>query len=102
MMERVFHEKQTALERQSFKYLDIFEQQMREHKQAQREFYETQAEEDMENDKNKPAFFREHKNQINGNEPKSSDKAFDSVAEEMQGGRRLSKKAEDVKAWQNL
>lgn len=31
-MERVLHERQGALEGQSFKYLDIFEQQMREHK----------------------------------------------------------------------
>jgi hypothetical protein len=30
MIERSFHDKQAALERQSFKYLDIFEQQMRE------------------------------------------------------------------------
>jgi hypothetical protein len=40
MIERSFHDKQAALERQSFKYLDIFEQQMREQKQARKEFYE--------------------------------------------------------------
>ena len=33
-MERVFTEKQSAMEKQSFKYLDIFEQQSREHKLA--------------------------------------------------------------------
>jgi hypothetical protein len=31
-------------------------------------------------------------------EPKSSDMQFDSI----DGDRRMSKKAEDVKAWQNL
>lgn len=38
-MARAFSEKQRAMEGQSFKYLDIFEQQAREHKQAQKEFY---------------------------------------------------------------
>ena len=57
-MERVLHERQSSLEGQSFKYLDIFEQQMREHKQAQKEFYEAKAQEEDEADKNKPAFFQ--------------------------------------------
>jgi hypothetical protein len=34
MMQRAYHEKQRSLENQSFKYLDIFDRQMREHKQA--------------------------------------------------------------------
>lgn len=46
MMERAFHQKQQSLEQQSFKFLDIFEQQMREQKQAQKEFYETRDQED--------------------------------------------------------
>jgi hypothetical protein len=33
-MEKRLAEKQSALEGQSFKYLDIFDKQMREHKQA--------------------------------------------------------------------
>lgn len=34
---------------------------MREHKMAQKEFYENQKEEEDENDANKPAYFRKKK-----------------------------------------
>lgn len=89
-MERAYAAKQTALEGQSFKYLDIFERQLLEHKLAQKEFYDTKDQEDKENEKNKPAYFRDHKL-----EPRSSDANFDE-------GKPLSKKAEDSKAWKNL
>ena len=42
--QRMAHEmgfKQKAIDSGNFKYLDIFEKQLREHKQAQKEFYET-------------------------------------------------------------
>ena len=71
---------------------------MREHKLAQKEFYENQKEEDDEHDANKPAYFRKKKAAHQGNEPKSSDCKFDEATEE----RPLSKKAEDAKAWANL
>ena len=100
MMQRAYHEKQRSLENQSFKYLDIFDRQMREHKQAQKEFYENQKEEDDEHDANKPAYFRKKKVAHQGNEPKSSDGKFDEAA--VNEERPLSKKAEDAKAWANL
>jgi hypothetical protein len=41
---------------------------MREHKQAQKEFYDTQEQEEKEADANRPAMFRKQQQ-----EPKSSD-----------------------------
>ena len=90
-MGQILHQKQEALEQQSFKYLDIFEQQMREQKQARKEFYEQQDQEEKELDKNKPAFFRQAK------EPHSSDKEFDEATKGLHG-----RKAEDARAWKNL
>lgn len=66
---------------------------MREHKQAQKEFYDTQEQEEKEADANRPAMFRKQQQQ----EPKSSDNQFDDPE-----ARKMSKKAEDTKAWQNL
>ncbi len=75
---------------------------MREHKQAQQEFYENQKEEDDEHDANKPAYFRKKKANHQGNEPKSSDGKFDESVVASSEERPLSKKAEDAKAWANL
>ena len=72
-MEKRLAEKQSALEGQSFKYLDIFDKQMREHKQAQKEFYEAKQREEEEAEKNKPAFFQSKGKSKLQAEPSSSD-----------------------------
>ena len=61
MMQRAFNDKQRSLENQSFKYLDIFNQQMREQKQAYKEFYDNEKQEEDASDANKPAYFRPKK-----------------------------------------
>jgi len=66
---------------------------MREQKQARKQFYEEQDQEEKELDKNKPAFFRNAKH----SEPNSSDTSFDFNGHTLHG-----KKAEDARAWQNL
>ena len=57
-VEQELNVKQRSLENTNFRYLDIFEKQMREHKQAQKEFYDTQEQEEKEADANRPAMFR--------------------------------------------
>lgn len=54
----MFGEKMQALAKPNFTYLDIFEQQMKERKQAQDEFYQEREQQDTEYEKNKPAMFR--------------------------------------------
>jgi hypothetical protein len=46
---------------------------MREHKLAQKEFYDAKAQEEDEADKNKPAFFQQKRKTNADVEPKSSD-----------------------------
>ena len=57
-VEQELNVKQRSLENTNFRYLVIFEKQMREHKQAQKEFYDTHEQEEKEADANRPAMFR--------------------------------------------
>ena len=80
---------------------------MKEQKLAQKQFYESQQVEEDENEKNKPAFFRDRKAgqkpREYGQEPSSSDKEFDAHQEKDDGPTsHLSRKAADGKAWKNL
>ena len=60
MMEQEGLTKQKGLQNRNFTYLDLFEQQIAEHKKAEEEFYMVKAKEDSENDAKKPAFFQKN------------------------------------------
>lgn len=65
MQQKYFEAKLQAVSQNSFSYLDLFEQEMKQRNQAQNEFYSEKKEKDDDLEDKKPAMFRK--------EPQSSD-----------------------------